>query len=538
MTDFLTEIDRALDAGDTPAAAALARRALAAGSQDPLVANLVAWRHEEDGQYDQAEAVLATALARTPGEASLHLARGSLLRKQGQMKAAVECFESAIRYDPAYGSAWFERGATFEMGGAIADAADDYRHVLKLEPDNAAAHAALAAVSARRGERDLAERHARQAMRLDPANPIAGNALAQLALEDGRFEDAVALLEPGSRDADNPQSAIGRLTLLGDAYAGLGRHDDAYASYTRAQGVFQTVHSGRLTGGTGASTEFLQTIETSLLAADKTLWPGLADATGPGAARHGPAVHVILTGYPRSGTTLVENVLASLPDTVAIEERPTLTAVDQQYLGAPGGLGRLAALPEAELDILRDDYWARATRAADADLADRMFVDMDPFKGSRLPAIARLFPQAKVVIMRRDPRDVVWSCFHTNFAFNAATIAFSTLESTARHYDRTWRIIEMALAELPIDAFALRYDALVREFDQTTQALCRFLGVPWSEQMRRFDKTAQARGVSTASVTQVRRGLYDGSGGWRPYAAQMATVEPILRPWIERFEAG
>lgn len=94
---------------------------------------------------------------------------------------------------------------------------------------------------------------------------------------------------------------------------------------------------------------------------------------------------------------------------------------------------------------------------------------------------------------------------------------------------------EEALASLPLDWFELRYEALVRDFDATTQALCRFLDVPWTEEVRQFDRTAQRRGVSTASATQVRQGLYDGSGGWKRYAKQMEPVLPILQPWIERF---
>ena len=160
---------------------------------------------------------------------------------------------------------------------------------------------------------------------------------------------------------------------------------------------------------------------------------------------------------------------------------------------------------------------------------------MDPFKGSRLPFLARMFPGAKFVITRRDPRDVVWSCFHTNFAFNAGTATFGTLANTARHYAATWAIAEEALATIPMDWFELRYETLVRDFDATTQSLCGFLGVEWSEEVRRFDRTAQRRGVSTASASQVRQGLYDGSGGWRRYEKQIETVLPILQPWIERF---
>ena len=137
--------------------------------------------------------------------------------------------------------------------------------------------------------------------------------------------------------------------------------------------------------------------------------------------------------------------------------------------------------------------------------------------------------------MRRDPRDVVWSCFKTNFVANAQALEFTTLERAATHYDAVMRMTELCLDRLPLNVQIVRYESLVGDFDATTQALCDSIGVRWTENLRTFDRTAQRRGVTTASASQVRRGLYDGSGQWRPFAEAMAPVLPILAPWVERF---
>jgi Sulfotransferase family len=163
------------------------------------------------------------------------------------------------------------------------------------------------------------------------------------------------------------------------------------------------------------------------------------------------------------------------------------------------------------------------------------FVDMDPLKATRLPMIARLFPAAKILIMRRDPRDVVWSCFKTNFTLTNSARDFATLEGAARHYAALMELTELARAKLDLAFHEVRYEALVRDFDTETQAMCQFAGLNWSEDLRKFDKTAKQRGVSTASAGQVRRGLYDGSGQWKPYARYFEPVLPILAPWIERY---
>ena len=231
---------------------------------------------------------------------------------------------------------------------------------------------------------------------------------------------------------------------------------------------------------------------------------------------------------------MVENILASIPGVTALEERPTLGLADQHFLAEPGGLNRFHALDDAALQPYRAAYWDGVARAG-TNVAGQCFVDMDPLKGTRLALIARLFPQAKVLIMRRDPRDVVWSCFHTHFALTNAALDFTTLAGTARHYAAMMRLIELCRDRLALTVHEVRYEALVRDFDAETQALCAFAGLPWSHALRQFGVTAQRRGVATASAGQVRKGLYDGSGQWRPYARYFEPVLPILAPWLEKF---
>jgi len=251
----------------------------------------------------------------------------------------------------------------------------------------------------------------------------------------------------------------------------------------------------------------------------------------PGAAV--ARAHVFLLGYPRSGTTLIENILASADEVAAIEERPTLQGADAAFMGA-GGMARLASLDAMGAATVRAAYWAKV---ADCGVvaAGHTVVDMDPLHSLRLPIIARLFANARVVLVRRDPRDVVWSCFRTGFATNAATYEFTSLERAARHYDATMQLIEQCLGSLPLTPHIVRYEDLVAAFDSTTQGLCAFTGIAWSPALRDFATTAARRGVGTASITQVRRGLYSGVGQWRPYARHFGNAMLQLAPWVERF---
>ena len=513
---------------DLAAAAAEAEARIARGERDPHLFNLVAWNRADQGDPVGASALLDEVLARDPGEPETLTSKAALLRRQGRLRDAVLHCDAAIRSAPDYPEAWLERGFVLAAGGSMAAAGDCYRRVLELAPGNAAAHAGLAGLAARDGELAKGRAHAEAALAAEPGNVIAATALATIDLESGEPARARNLLVPlvaaMSMPSGDRSVALG---LLGDVYERLGEPDMAYDSYARSKQDFATIHDAQF-AGRSSHRAFVEAILSGLVATGSSPDMGAAKPESP-AVRH-----IFLLGYPRSGTTLVENVLASHPAVVALEERPTLGAADRAFLAEPAGLAHFAALTEAELVPYRDDYWAKVA-AAGLSVAGKCFVDMDPLKATRLPLIARLFPAARIAIMRRDPRDVVWSCFRTNFALTNVAMDFTTLIGAARHYDAMMRLTELARERLPLAFCEVRYEDVVSDFDATTRSLCDFAGVSWDPSLRRFDRTAKARGVGTASAGQVRKGLYDGRRQWEPFARWLEPVMPILAPWIDKF---
>ena len=512
-------------------AALAAEAALAAGTGDAYDCMVAALGRADRGDRAGAQALFDRALTLEPGNPAVLTGLANWYRKDGRLSEAVRTCAAAIAAAPHYADAWIERGAAYAAGGSSAIARDSYARAAVLAPGNPIAHAGFAALAARDGALDEAREAALRALQLDPASLVAAGTLATVALEQGDAQAARRVLEPAlartTGGPDRPQA----LTLLASAHERLGDPAAAFALYARANAEFAALHE-RAVPGQLPGRRFVEAVEAGLRAVDPALWRvPVASAAAPN--------HVFLTGYPRSGNTLVENVLASLPGVAALEERPTLGTADRRFLSGDeraiaAGLAAFAELPEPGLAGLRAAYWDKV-HSAGIPRETPHFVDMDPMKGLHLPFIARLFPAARVVIMRRDPRDVVWSCFKTAFAPTSAALEYTSLERAARHYDAMMRLLSLALERLPLNVFELDYHRLVREFEPTTQALCGFVGIPWSEAVRRFDKTAQARGVSTASAGQVRKGLYDGSGQWRPYATRFEPLMPLLQPWIERF---
>jgi tetratricopeptide (TPR) repeat protein len=527
----LARIEQALAQGDIQRAAAMAEAALAAGQVDPMVLNLAAWRREEAGDYAGAHSLLRQALALAPGDVLVLGAIGAVLRKEHRLDEALAVLDRVVAAEPGHSAAWLERGYALEALRSEAAAVESYSRALALDPNLAPALGKLADIAAKKGEQDSARSCAAKALAIDPLNPAATFALAVLEIEARDGESAATRLERLLSSPLKPDDRTRALTLLGDALDRQGRSAEAFQAYEEAQRNFRATYAALLEPRPGRPSHrvFIETI-----AAQVDRSPPLAKPDPVAPVGGAAAGHVFLLGYPRSGTTLVENILASAPEVIALEEQDTLADTDEVLVANDGTMPDHDSLDPTLLAQLRSGYWARVRRLA-GDVAGRVFVDMNPFNGIKLPIVARLFPEARILIMRRDPRDVVLSCFGLNFMPSAATYAFSDLEETARHYDALMRLTELCRERLPLAFHEVRYDRLVADFETTVRAMADFVGLEWTEAFHAFDRTARTRGVRTASATQVRRGLYDGGGRWRRYEEQLAPVLPILAPWVDRF---
>ncbi len=510
---------------------AAATAAIARGDTDPYNYVTVAWDQAQAGNRDAAFELLNNALHIAPNDPVTLTTMAVLYREGRQLRDAVLHCDAAIRACPTYAAAWLERGFVLSTGGSFEKATQSYAEAARLDPGSAAAWAGMAMIAARKGDTDVVRDHALKALAIDPDNLIASSALAAVEIEGGDCATAAARLAP-ILDADALPSSerANALNVLGDALDRLDRTDDAFRAYKVAKYEFAAVHAAQFASDRETHRAFIDRISASLARTPIEDWAIPTPTPIAGAAGR----HIFLLGYPRSGTTLVENILASLPEVLALEERPTLRDADEAFLADAAGFDQLATLTADGAQRFREAYWAKV-KAAGLNVVGKTFVDMDPLKGLRLPIIARLFPDARILIMRRDPRDVVWSCFHTNFALTSTTYEYTSLEGTARHYDALMRLTQTSLEKLPLTTHELRYDALVRDFDATTREVCDFIALPWSPDLRNFSKAAKTRGVSTASAAQVRKPLYDGTRQWERYRTHIEPVLPILQPWIDRF---
>ena len=533
MDDATTYIDRvnaAIAADDLAQAASLSREALRAGVKHPLLMRLVAEDMEQGGDAQGAVAFLNRGLVLMPGEPALLAKLAALLADADRRSDALRLFAEAAK-SPAYAAeAHYGIARTLSGAGEVELSLKHFNRALEIQPELEKIRGTLALALARVGEGRVGRVEAERVLAKDPTNAQAKTALAIADLAERKFADAAQRMEDLLSE-----TALGRgdrgsaLGVLADALNGLGRIPEAFEAYCQSNEITREIFAERVAAASqGLSHRVARLIDAfGRESADR--WSGAPLAKDEPASE--AAVHVFLVGFPRSGTTLLEQVLASHEQVVTLEEKPTLAKAESELLHDVGRLDRLAALSADDAARYRRNYWRIVNTYVDP--RGKVFIDKMPINSISLPVIAKLFPDAKILFARRDPRDVVLSCFRRAFMANLMTYTFTTLEGTARFYDAVMTLSDLYRRVLPLPVHEVRYERLVADFEGETRQVCTFLGIEWDEAMREFAAAAAARTIATPSAAQVRRGLYqEGQGQWRPYAEQMAPVMPILEPWI------
>ena len=528
----VSEVGAAVRAGDWGGAYGLIDAAMAQGLRHPLFHRLRGVRAQQEGRLDEAIADFETALADAPGDFAILSALGLCLARNGRLADALARLDTAVAINPAFAPAHYNRGWTLENMGDLAAARDAYGRAVAIDPRHAQAIGQLAVIAGRAADWSQARRLAEQALNLDPGQPVAATALAGAEAAEGGLAAAErrlrALLADGARAGAHERAVAS--SALGDVLDRLERPGEAFTAYEASGALFHDLHAPRFTRdgaepSWGAARRLTGYFNTAA-AAD---WRRPPPPAGPREAKG----HVFLVAFPRSGTTMLGQALAGHRDAVTLDEQDCLADAAAAFMRDPEGLTRLAAITSSQADHHRDLYWRRA-RAAGAEVADRVFIDKLPMNALALPLVVKLFPEAKVLVLRRDPRDVVLSAFRRQFVINPTTVELLSLAGAARLYDAVMSLMDIYGDKLDLDRRVQSYETLVGDFDGQTRAICDFVGLDWRPGLAAFADRAGA--VATPSAAQLARGLNaEGVGHWRRYRDELAPVMPVLAPWVKRF---
>lgn len=511
---------QALSRGDRREAERLARFVLARRPQDVNGLQVLGALALDAGDNASALEHLALAAIAAPNQPNILNMLGVAQRRAGATAAAEASFRCAGEFGSA--QAWFNLGNLEAARSSPEAAIVAYEAAVRLAPRDHRAHAALAFELERRHELERAARHAETALRFSPRNAIAAIALARVRLREQRYGEAEIAARIGTSDASPTNRAIA-LGVMGDALDRLGRAREAFAAFADANRLLLAQHSALVENRHSPyHPDNVRTMAEFAAQADFSAWPRSGGERTP----------VFLVGFPRSGTTLLEQVLASHPQISSMEEKECLSHVVADYSRAPS---RIADLPPEEAAARRAAYWL-AVEAAGATVDKAIFVDKLPLNIVFLPLIRRIFPAARLIVALRDPRDVLLSCFQQRFVPNEAMVQLLDLHSAAAYFDTVMTLLETCRERLGLSLHVVRYEDVVDDLQSQARGLCDFLGLPFDAGVMRFRESALRRDIRTPSSRQVIEPLYRRSvGRWKAYAEDLAPVLPVLAPWVARF---
>ncbi|MEQ1818619.1 MAG: sulfotransferase [Terricaulis sp.] len=516
---LLRAAQAALSRRDFAAAKRAAEQVLLERPSDPGANQVIGLVALEQGDAAMALSFLQRADKAAPGQIHILNALGIALRRTGAIAEARRAFIRAG--DRGLIDAWRNLGNLEANAGDAAATVDAYAKALGLSADDAPSHAGIAQAYELLHQLDRAREHASKAVALDPSNDVAALTLANLLLREGDLaaaENAAATVARRSRSATNQALAWG---VIGDARDEADDPVEAFAAFSEANRLLLDIHGahGRETqlpyhpDGVERMTAFAREVDVST-------WSTPLAAVSP----------VFLIGFPRSGTTLLEQVLAAHSRIVCIEEREHLALAAQYVAGDPE---RLPSLSGAEIDSIRTEYWKRVS--AETEVRGRLVVDKLPLNIIFLPLIRRVFPEAKILFALRDPRDVVLSCFQQRFGMNAAMVQFLELNSAAAYYDKVMSLGLVCRERLGLSVFEVRYEDVVADLENVARGVTAFLGLEFEASMLSPAEAAVKRNINTPSVRQVIQPIYNRSvGRWKKYEAQLAPVLPLLSDWAAR----
>lgn len=534
--DIQTSIDAvkaAVADNDLPRAIFLAGEAVQRGAEDPLVYNVAAHGLQVQRRYPEAMDLLVRAARIAPGDPFVLIGIGQLSSQLGRWGDAEAAFRRSLEIDPTLVAAHQGLGLTLEMKDELDAARRHFEEASRRAPDFPDPLGSLALQAVHRKDYAQARALAERALALDPFQAAAAMALAQVEFEAGEYpavaSRAMALLDRGELPPLH-ESTLWR--MMGDVLDAMGKPLEAFEAYQKGNRLFLRVYQTQVDeSGLERGVEFAERLKRDFAARSDLDWSGPAVSRAPDE----PSGHVFMTGFFRSGTTLLEQILASHPEVETMEEITILDDLAWDFFRSSEGMDRLAGLSDDRVREFRAAYWRRIRNRGVAP-GTGVFVDKLPMASLWTPFIAKVFPDAKILWVRRDPRDVVLSCFRNRFQPGSLRNDLADIERGAQLYAVMMDLFETYRARLSLDLHVLRHEDLVEDFDAQVKALCDFIGVPWREEMRDFSETAKGRRIRTPSARQVVRGLNaEGVARWRPYAPVLAPILPILAPWAERF---
>lgn len=456
------------------------------------------------GRYGDAEQAFRRALEIKASCRTANLALGTLLRAKGDFAASETVLRRAVKHDPRNPQALASLGLTLGMRNRLSEAGNCLQSALRLRPHDPAVLCSLGWLAGIEGRFEEAEKHYRATLEADPKHPGALALLVGLRRMTDADTDWLAGVERTLANGVPPFEESKLRYAMGKYFDDLGKYSKAFEEYKQGNELRKLLavpysHAER----TEFVDEMIGLYTRQRLAQSAK---GASESARP----------VLVTGMMRSGTSLVEQIIASHPQVTGAGELDfwnTSAHKQRQRLRSEG--------PDEQLTRkLGESYLRELERHSSTALR---VVDKSTFNTDHLGLIHLVLPRARVVYVQRDPVDNCLSCYFQDFA-NMASFTMD-LSDLAHYYREHHRLIAHWRSALPEGALlVVPYAELVADPETWSRRIIEFIGLEWDSRCLEFHKTQ--RSVLTASNWQVRQRVYSSSVG--RYRNYQKFIGPLL----------
>ncbi len=507
--------------GKYPEAERIYRRLLKENPRNVDAMRLLAGVASAQGLPEEAESLLRRAIAVAPDFALAHLDLGTLLNEQHRHEEAIECISETARLHPHSGKPHFLLGSALAEAGRTYDAVDAYRKAIEVQPAHAGALLGLGHTLKTVGEQEEAIRAYRECIRLRPDDGEIYWSMANLKTFRFSQDELVSMEQILAREDLKDRSRVNFLFALAKASEDAGDFDRAWQFYREGNSLQRSLESYDPVRTEMTNSELREVFNAELL----------AEKSGLGNPEPAP---IFIVGLPRSGSTLLEQILASHSLVEGTAELPylgrTATSLNHNRADGVNYPRAVIELGERHLNALGQKYlqWAEFHRQLDKP----RFIDKNPNNFASIGFLHLILPNAKIIDARRYPLDTCLSCYRQLFAKGQSFLY--DLQDLGEYYLQYLDMMEHWDTVLPGRVHRIQYEELVTDFEGEVRRLLDYCELPWEDDCINFYQTD--RPVRTASSEQVRQPVYTRSiHYWRNYDQHLDELKEILAPILPDF---
>ena len=489
-----------------------------------------AWQRQD---YEKAIGILGQASQRQPANPQILLNLGEAYGLRFDYQQAERCLENAVGVSANEVETLAEAGRRCLRFGQPGMANRYFTRAAERPNASPSVFVALAEFEEGHSRKEAALGYLARALDLQPGYPRAVLARARLHRLAGELEQGEKLLRLLVEKAE------GRNCI--EAWYELGTNLDRQGSYDSAMEAFLQAKALLRPASTAHVAE-LERMRAGFREMERLVSAGTLERWRAAGVELQPARRLaLLCGHPRSGTTLLEQVLDAHPDVVATDETSILLgeAYPRLSRGFPADTPMVEILELAPLSILRQaraDYFRFTESFSGEIVGDRLLIDKNPAMDVHIPMVARIFPEAAFLVAIRDPRDVCLSCFMLPMPRGRLSAPYLSLEEAATQYTAVMGFSRAIRSKLPGPQMEVRYEDVVGDLEGTSRRVLSFLGLEWNPGILRFDAHAKTRLLRCAIDDAVAKPIFTTSvGRWRHYQKYLEPCLEQLAPFISAF---